>query len=74
MSPSAANVLYAGGTNAANTMASANAYNPLASALLSGSQNPQLMNAFTSGGFGGGSDAYFGRSGGYGFDISKLFS
>jgi hypothetical protein len=74
MSPSAANALYAGGTNAANTMASANAYNPLASALLSGSQNPQLMNAFTSGGFGGGSDAYFGRSGGYGFDISKLFS
>jgi len=74
MSPSAANALYYGGTGAAETMAKANAYNPLASALLSGSQNPQLMNAFTSGGFGGGSDAYFGRSGGYGFDISKLFS
>lgn len=73
MSPSAANVLYAGGTNAANTMAGVNAYNPLATALMSGSQNPQLMNAFTSGGFGGGSDAYFGKSGGYGFDISKLF-
>jgi hypothetical protein len=73
MSPSAANALYAGGTNAANTMAGANAYNPWATALMSGSQNPQLMNAFTSGGFGGGSDAYFGKSGGWGFDISKLF-
>lgn len=74
MSPSAANALFAGGTNAANTMANVNAYNPLATALISGSQNPQLMSAITSGGFGGGPDAYFGRSGGYGFDISKLFS
>jgi hypothetical protein len=73
MSPSAANALYYGGTGAAETMAKANAYNPLATALISGSQNPQLMSAITSGGFGGGPDAYFGRSGGYGFDISKLF-
>jgi hypothetical protein len=73
MSPSATNALFAGGTNAANTMANVNAYNPVATALISGSQNPQLMSAFTSGGFGGGPDAYFGRSGGYGFDISKLF-
>jgi hypothetical protein len=74
MSPSAANALLAGGTNAANTMAGANAYNPLATALMSGSQNPQLMNAMNSFGFGGGSDSYFGKSGGLGFDISKLFS
>ena len=73
MSPSAANALLTGGTNAANTMYQANAYNPFAQALMSGSQNPQLMNAFSSGGFGGGSDAYFGKSGGWGFDISKLF-
>ena len=45
-SPSAANALFAGGTNAAGTMAQANAYNPLATALISGSQNPQLMSAF----------------------------
>jgi len=46
MSPSAANALYYGGTGAAETMAKANAYNPLATALIQGSQNPQLMNAF----------------------------
>ena len=46
MSPSAANALFAGGTNAAGTMAQANAYNPLATALIQGSQNPQLMSAF----------------------------
>lgn len=73
-SPSAANALYYGGTGAAETMAKANAYNPLASALISGSQNPQLMNAMSSFGFGGGSDSFFGKSGGLGFDISKLFS
>jgi len=74
MSPSAANALYYGGTGAAETMAKANAYNPLATALMSGSQNQQLQNAFATSGFGGGPDAYFGRSGGFGFDISKLFS
>ena len=73
MSPSAANALYYGGTGAAETMAKANAYNPLATALMSGAQNPQLMNAFTSGGFGGGADSYLGKSSGWGFDISKLF-
>ena len=72
-SNAAAQALLTGGTNAANTMYQANAYNPVAQALMSGSQNPQLMNAFSSGGFGGGSDAYFGKSGGFGFDISKLF-
>jgi hypothetical protein len=46
MSPTAANVLYAGGTNAAQLRGAADAYNPLATALISGSQNPQLMNAF----------------------------
>ncbi len=73
MSPSAANALFAGGTNAANTMAGANAYNPLATALISGSQNPQLRNAFASNDFGIGPDSYFGKSSGWGFDISKLF-
>jgi hypothetical protein len=72
-SNAAAQAMLTGGTNAAGTMAQANAYNPLATALIQGSQNPQLMNAFTSGGFGGGSDAYFGKSGGLGFDIRKLF-
>lgn len=74
MSPTAANAMLAGGMSAAQLRGQANAYNPLATALISGSQNPQLMSAFNAGGFGGGSDAYFGRSGGYGFDISKLFS
>jgi hypothetical protein len=73
MSPTAANAILAGGTTAAQLRGQADAYNPLATALISGSQNPQLMSAFNSGGFGGGSDAYFGRSGGFGFDISKLF-
>jgi hypothetical protein len=73
MSPSATNAMYAGGTNAANTMAAANAYNPFATALIQGAQNPQIRNAISSGGWGGGSDAYLGKSGGWGFDISKLF-
>ena len=72
-SNAAAQALLTGGTNAANTMYQANAYNPFAQALMSGSQNPQLMNAFSSGGFGGGSDSFLGKSGGWGFDISKLF-
>ena len=72
MSPSAANALFAGGTNAAGTMAQANAYNPLATALISGSQNPQLQDAFAYSDFGnlfGG----FGRgasSGAAGYNIS----
>jgi len=74
MSPSAANALFTGGTNAAGTMAGANAYNPLATALISGSQNPQLRNAFAANDFGVGPDSYFGKSSGFGFDISKLFS
>jgi hypothetical protein len=45
MSPSAANAIYSGGTNAANSMAAANAYNPLATALIQGSQNPQIRGA-----------------------------
>ena len=44
MSPSAANAMYAGGTNAAASNYAANAYNPFATALAQGSQNPQLVN------------------------------
>jgi hypothetical protein len=67
MSPSAANALFAGGTNAAGTMAQANAYNPLATALISGSQNPQLMSAFGNL-FGGGGGV---PSGAAGYGISQ---
>jgi len=45
MSPSAANAMYAGGTNAAASNYAANSYNPFATALIQGSQNPQLANA-----------------------------
>lgn len=44
MSPSAANALYGGGMAAAGSNAAANAYDPFAAALMSGSQNPQLVN------------------------------
>ena len=47
MSPSAANAMYAGGTNAAASNYAANAYNPFATALVQGSQNPALMNLFS---------------------------
>jgi len=47
MSPSAANAMYGGGMAAAQTMAGANAYNPFATALVQGSQNPALMNLFS---------------------------
>ena len=72
MSPSAANALLSGGISSAETMAKANAYNPYADALLGASQNPKLMSAMNSFGFGGGSDAYFGKSGDLGFDFRKL--
>jgi hypothetical protein len=74
MSPTAAQAILSGGMSSAETMAKANAYNPYADALIGGSQNQQLQNAFATSGFGGGPDAWFGRSGGFGFDISKLFS
>jgi len=45
MSPSAANAMYAGGTNAAASNYAANSYNPFATALAQGSQNPQLVNS-----------------------------
>lgn len=45
MSPSAANVMYQGGMGAAGSNAAANAYNPFATALVQGSQNPQLVNS-----------------------------
>ena len=45
MSPSAANAMYQGGMGAAGTNAAANAYNPFATALVQGSQNPQLVNS-----------------------------
>jgi hypothetical protein len=72
-SNAAAQAMLTGGTNAAQLRGIADAYNPLATALIGGSQNQQLQNAFATSGFGGGPDAYFGRSGGFGFDISKLF-
>lgn len=46
LSPTAANAILAGGTTAAQLRGQADAYNPLATALIQGSQNPQLMNAF----------------------------
>jgi hypothetical protein len=54
MSNASAQAMLTGGTNAAGTMAAANAYNPFATALISGAQNPQLQNAFANwtGGFG----------------------
>jgi len=45
MSPSAANAMYAGGTNAAESNYAANAYNPFATALMGASRNPQLVNS-----------------------------
>jgi hypothetical protein len=45
MSPSAANAMYGGGMAGAGSNAAANAYNPFATALAQGSQNPQLVNA-----------------------------
>ena len=47
-----ANALLQGGKSAAALRAEADAYNPLATALISGSQNPQLMNAFSNFNFG----------------------
>lgn len=52
MSPTAANALLAGGMSAAQLRGKADAYNPLATALISGSQNPQLQNAFSNFNFG----------------------
>lgn len=69
-----ANALLAGGTSAAQLRGQADAYNPLATGLYQASQNPQFKTAVNSIGFGGGSDPYFGSSGGWGFDISKVFS
>jgi len=47
MSPSAANAIYGGGMAAAGSNAAANAYNPFATALVQGSQNPQLTNSIS---------------------------
>lgn len=44
-SPAGANALLTGGTNAAGSNAAANAFNPFATALIQGSQNPVLTNA-----------------------------
>jgi len=62
MSPTAANALLVGGTNAANTMASANAFSPFSTALTQFGQNPQLMSAFGNL-FGGGGSAPSGAAG-----------
>jgi hypothetical protein len=67
MSPSAANALLEGGMSAAQLRGRADAYNPLATALISGSQNPQLMNAFGNL-FGGGGGV---PSGAAGYGISQ---
>ena len=53
MSPSAADAMYGGGMAAAGTNAAANAYNPFATALIQGSQNPALTNSISNI-FGGG--------------------
>lgn len=45
-STASANALLSGGSTAAQLISKANAYNPLATSLIQGSQNPQLMNAF----------------------------
>jgi hypothetical protein len=45
MSPTAANALWQGGNAAAQSQFSANAYNPYATALTQGAQNPALVNA-----------------------------
>jgi hypothetical protein len=47
MSPSAANAMYGGGMAAAASNYAADKYNPFATALIQGSQNPQLMNLFS---------------------------
>ena len=72
MSPSAANALLEGGMSAAQLRGRADAYNPLATALISGSQNPQLQNAFEYSDFGN-LFSGFGRgapSGASGYNIS----
>jgi hypothetical protein len=72
MSPTAANAILAGGTTAAQLRGAADAYNPLATALISGSQNPQLQNAFEYSDFGN-LFSGFGRgapSGASGYNIS----
>jgi hypothetical protein len=64
--PTGANALFQGGTNAANSMYQANAYNPFATALIGASQNPALMRSVKSafspsynyGAFGGGSGTF----------------
>lgn len=73
-STASANALLTGGMSAAELRGQADAYNPLATGFYQASQNPQFKTAVNSIGFGGGSDPYFGSSGGWGFDISKVFS
>lgn len=73
-STASANALLTGGMSAAELRGQADAYNPLATGFYQASQNPKFKTAVNSIGFGGGSDPYFGSSGGWGFDISKVFS
>ena len=47
MSPSAADAIYSGGMGAAKSNYAANSYNPFATALIQGSENPALMNLFS---------------------------
>ena len=71
-SNAAANAILAGGTNAAQLRGEADAYNPLATALIGGSKNPQLQDAFAYSDFGS-LFSGFGRgapSGASGYNIS----
>ena len=47
MSPSASDAIYGGGMKAAASSYAADKYNPFATALIQGSQNPALMNLFS---------------------------
>ena len=71
-SNAAAQAMLSGGMSSAETMAKANAYNPLADALIGGSKNPQLQDAFAYSDFGS-LFSGFGRgapSGASGYNIS----
>ena len=65
-----------GGLAANKTMAGAPQSNlgNWGSLLTSAAGSPYLKDAVSNGGFGGGSDSYFGKSGSWGFDPSKLFN
>lgn len=67
------NSLLTGGMSAAKTIQAGNTGSGWGSAL-TGYANSPYAGQITSGGFGGSPDSYFGKSSGWGFDPSKLFS